>query len=380
MTAIFTLPALAGGGAETHAIRLMNALSPSTFNVIAAPSRPGGSLMSRLAPHVRLRPLTEGGASSTLQIVRSRNPLRDLIDEVKADVVCSFLELPGIVAASAVRASKRQPVHVACVQNTLSVRYGRGTRASSRIGHRAVLSQVGRSYRQADRIVALTHGVADDFLTLYPELGERVQVIYNAGMDDSVVLARQEPIDVPPGPPLIVACGRLFEQKGYPILLEAIHTVVQSRPVRLWVLGEGPLRGELENQAEALGIAEQVTFLGFQSNPYGYMAAADLFVLSSHYEGFANVVVEALASGAPVVSTDCPHGPGEILSHGETGLLVPPGDPKALAEAILVALGDSELREQFRRAGPARAERFHADVIAREYAAMFRSVVGARIG
>jgi glycosyltransferase involved in cell wall biosynthesis len=129
------------------------------------------------------------------------------------------------------------------------------------------------------------------------------------------------------------------------------------------ILGEGGERDRIESLAESLGVADDVWLPGFVDNPYKYMRRADVFALSSEWEGFGNVVVEAMACGTPVVSTDCPSGPAEILADGEFGRLVPVGDDGALADAVAATLDDPLPDDRLR----ARADDFSYDTIAGEY-------------
>jgi glycosyltransferase involved in cell wall biosynthesis len=157
--------------------------------------------------------------------------------------------------------------------------------------------------------------------------------------------------------------GRLHAQKDYPTLLRALRLVRGTIPARLLILGEGPARPEIEALRAGLGLDGAVSMPGFHPDPYPFLAHADLFVLSSLWEGFGNVIVEALACGAPVVSTDCRSGPREILRDGQFGDLVPPGDPEALAAAILATLS----RPRDRAALIARSADFSIDKAARAY-------------
>ena len=144
------------------------------------------------------------------------------------------------------------------------------------------------------------------------------------------------------GKPLIAAIGRLVPQKGFNYLLDAYALVLREMDSQLVVLGEGPLRSELEAQAELLGIADSVLLPGFISEPFPLLKRAELFVLSSVYEGFGIVVLEAMVCGTPVAATDCHWGPAELLRDGEAGLLVPPADVGELAGAILESLRNPE--------------------------------------
>ena len=140
----------------------------------------------------------------------------------------------------------------------------------------------------------------------------------------------------------------MHRQKDFPTLLIAFSRLVKHRHARLIVLGKGPLLPELLALARKLGIPGHVDFPGFVENPYAYLARARLFVLSSRHEGIGNVLVEAMACGCPVVSTDCPFGPSEILEGGRWGELVPVGDPVALAEAMIRTMDAPPKRETLR--------------------------------
>jgi len=138
--------------------------------------------------------------------------------------------------------------------------------------------------------------------------------------------------------PVILGAGRLNPQKNFSLLLRAFAGVRQQRSARLIIMGEGPQRPELEKLAQDLGVAADVALPGYVANPYAAFSRANLFVLSSDYEGLGNVLIEAMACGCPVVATDCPSGPREILSDGRYGALPPVGDAKAMAEAMACTL------------------------------------------
>jgi glycosyltransferase involved in cell wall biosynthesis len=177
----------------------------------------------------------------------------------------------------------------------------------------------------------------------------------------------EEPLDHPwfaPGqPPVILGVGRLEPQKDFATLLRAFSTVHADRPCRLVILGEGGQRRELQALAAELGIAADLAMPGFVTNPYAYLRHASLFAFSSRWEGFGNALVEALAVGTPVVSTDCPDGPSEILEGGRFGPLVPVGDHAALADAMRLVLDGPPAPDQLRAA----AQRYTQEVSATAY-------------
>jgi glycosyltransferase involved in cell wall biosynthesis len=229
------------------------------------------------------------------------------------------------------------------------------------------------AYRFADHVVGVSEGVSDDVARVFRLPRERVRTIYNP-VDVATVAARaNEPIVLPWGAdapsPLIVAVGRLVQQKDVETLLRAFALLLPQRDSRLAVIGDGPRREDLESLARDLQLADRVHFAGFQSNPYSWMRRADLFVLSSRYEGLGNVLIEAMACGTPVVSTDCPSGPREILEDGRWGRLVSPGNPDELAAAMIASLSDSEPPNVSKRAAdfaPERAVERYANLIGKE--------------
>jgi glycosyltransferase involved in cell wall biosynthesis len=224
-----------------------------------------------------------------------------------------------------------------------------------------------RMYRLADSIVAVSKGIRHG---LARELGIRedlISVIYNPTLTPGLVYRAEELPDhlwFQPGmPPVILGVGRLHPQKDFPLLLRAFQIVRRGRNCRLVILGEGQERSKLETIARELGVQEDTDLPGFAVNPFGCMARAGVFVLSSAMEAFGHVLVEAMACGCPVVSTNCPGGPSEILEEGRLGPLVPVGDPVMLAHAIERVL-DNPTPPQVLREG---AMRFSAESIARDY-------------
>jgi glycosyltransferase involved in cell wall biosynthesis len=197
-------------------------------------------------------------------------------------------------------------------------------------------------YPWATTIVAVSRGAADDLARTAGLPRDRIEVVYNPVITPAMLaLARQAP-DHPwlaPGqPPVILGVGRLTGQKDFSTLVRAFAEVRRRRPARLIILGEGPDRTAIEAQARELGVADDVALPGFQENALAYMAGSAVFVLSSAWEGLPTVLIEALAAGTQVVSTDCPSGPREILQDGRLGALVSVGDAAALAAATLEAL------------------------------------------
>ena len=363
---LFFTSELGGGGAEKHLVRVASHLDRSRFRVSVAVARGGGSYEAELPADVRLHAL------GTRRVTAAAFPFRALVEREAPDLVCSVMDHANCVALAAGIGRAGPPV-VACVQIPPGIELRRGVRG------RAILAVLPSLYRRAARVVALSRGVEGDLRSLVPGIGPKLELVYNAGYDEAVLrLSREAPEEAPPPGegPVLVACGRLAPQKAFDVLLRAFRRVRDRGPARLWIVGEGPLRGALEEEARGLGLSADVWFAGFRANPYAYMRAADVFVLSSAYEGFGNVIVEAMAVGTPVVSTDCPHGPSEIIRDGQSGLLAAVGDADALGDAVLRVLGDAHLRARLAAEGEARARDFSAARIAGEYGEVFDRVLG----
>jgi glycosyltransferase involved in cell wall biosynthesis len=197
-------------------------------------------------------------------------------------------------------------------------------------------------YPGLDRIVAVSEGVAEDTAAIARIPRQSVTVIRNPVITPDLHRLAAEPCMHPwfqPGePPVILAAGRMQRQKDFPTLIRAFALVRRERLCRLVILGEGSGRAQLEQLVGGLDLTAHVDLPGFQRNPFPFLAGADLFVLSSAWEGSPNVLTEAMALGTPVVSTDCPSGPGELLDGGRVAPLVPVGDARRLAESILATL------------------------------------------
>ena len=197
-------------------------------------------------------------------------------------------------------------------------------------------------YPRADAIVSVSNGIAQDLDTLGTLSRERIRVIYNPVDIEKVHDLAMQDMDHPwfgaGSPPVILGIGRLSPQKDFALLLEAFARLRQNRDARLLILGEGNERGSLEALADDLGISEDVSLPGYVDNPYKHIRNAALVAVSSRWEGMINVIIEAIAIGTPVVSTDCHSGPSEILDNGRIGRLVSVGDQDALCAAMISML------------------------------------------
>jgi glycosyltransferase involved in cell wall biosynthesis len=198
-------------------------------------------------------------------------------------------------------------------------------------------------YRSSDGIITVSQGVAQDLSQLTNIPLKRIQTIYNPIVTPDLIEQAKLPLShpwfMPEQPPVILGAGRLHPQKDFATLIRAFAKLRQRRSARLLIIGGEPdQKAMLQNLIRELHLEQDAQLFGFSDNPYAFMSHAAVFALSSQYEGFGNVLVEAMATGTPVVSTDCKSGPAEILDYGKYGKLTPVGDPDALAEALLETL------------------------------------------
>ena len=350
------IPNLAGGGAQRANVHLANELSRRGVAVDFLVRDADGPFRSLIADNVRMVVLGGRRLETTL-LGLCRYVVRE-----RPDVVMASMQHAGVIALLAKKFVGNKCRFVVQYQNTISAEY-----ATSRPMARLWLRTLGALLPSADAVVAVSNGVAEDIVDTFPKTSHNVSMIYNPAFEPEIVELADEPVAHAwfddPKAPVIVSVGRLTPQKDYETLLEAFAIVQRSRRARLVIVGEGPDRRKLAARAKELGVLDLVDLPGFRSNPYPFMKNAGVFVLSSIYEGMPLVLVEALACGAPVVSTACCSGCLEVLEDGKWGRLVPVGDGPAMARAISKAL-DQPVDS---RALLTRARRFSARSIAQEY-------------
>jgi len=326
------LPSMRYGGAERAMLNLARGVAERGYAVDLVLAQAEGPYLAEVPERVRLIDLKASRVLKSLPAL-----VRYLRRERPAAMLATW-EHANIIALWARRLAGMPGQLVINEQNTISS----STRQASRRHGWLLPTLARRFYPWADGIVAVSNGVADDLARVTGTPRECIDVIYNPIITPEIEAKAHAPLDHPwfmPGqPPVVLAAGRLRPQKDFPTLIRAFAQVRAEQPARLVILGDGPERPALAGLVQQLGLQQDVSLPGFTGNPYAYMARAALFVLSSRWEGLPTVLVEALYCGAPVVSTDCPSGPPEILAEGRHGQLVPVGDAAALARAIGAAL------------------------------------------
>lgn len=324
------LPDLRGGGAERVSINLANELVARGYSVDMVVMRAAGKLMPLLDPKVRVVDL---GAARMRGVFL---PLVRYLRETQPSSLLACMWPLTVIASCAASSSKTRLVVVE--HTTLSV----AERSRDRFHNLILKTTMRLLFPRADGVVAVSQGAADDLAGIAQLPRERVVAIYNPIVGGAKAARTEEipeSLDWSNGPHhKILAVGTLKAIKDYATLLQAFALLRRNVEARLLILGEGEERGRLEQMIQELGIGADVCLPGYVSSTEAYFQMADLHVLSSVGEGLPTVIVEAMEQGVPVVSTDCPSGPREILDNGRYGALVPVSDPNALARAMQDAL------------------------------------------
>ncbi len=348
------LPDLRAGGVETVRLVLAREFRRAGHEVEFVLTQARGELLDRAREAYPVVDL------ATPRARHMAGPLAAYLERRRPDAILAAMWPLTVIAPFARRLSRHRCPIVASEHNSLSIQYA----GRSAVHRQALRRSMALGYKANDSVVAVSHGVAADLSALSGLAVSDFEVIHNP------VPARPEaqcPADADalwgaPRGARILSVGTLKAQKNHALLLDAFARLPSSN-ARLMLVGGGEREGALRAQAARLGVSDRVIFAGFQADTRPFYKSADVFVLSSNYEGFGNVIVEALAAGTPVVSTDCPSGPAEILEDGRYGRLVPVGDADALAAAITATLAEAPDGAALR----ARAAAFAPEIAAARY-------------
>jgi glycosyltransferase involved in cell wall biosynthesis len=332
------------GGVERMMINLLHGMAARGIAIDLLLIKAQGSQLQQLPPGIRIiklgSPHTFLNLPALIRYLRTARPAALLAAKHRALLLALWARrLSGV------------PVRiVGRIGTTVSAALA----GKSRVRHALWAGAVRRFYPRADVVVAVSQGVADDIRAM-GGMAARLTVIRNPVVTPRLETLAQEPPPHPwlaevGGPPVIIGMGRFTEQKDFCTLIRAFARLRAGRACRLLLLGRGQLLAEYQALAAQLDVAADIAFPGFAANPYSYLARARLFVLSSAWEGSPNALTEALALGVPVVATDCPSGPRELLAGGRYGALVAVGDDAALAAALAATLDAPLPTEQLRRA------------------------------
>ncbi|MBI4847210.1 MAG: glycosyltransferase [Nitrospirae bacterium] len=316
----------------------------------------GGSLQNKLINYIK-------GILKLINIVKTKKP----------DLVCSFLNRTNlfVVFARLLSSTFRNKVKLIISERTTPSVELEGS------SFWLVRFLIKLLYRKADRIIAVSEGVRLDLIENFNLPEEKIKVIYNPLAYKKIEELSIEDLEgyewFLENKPIVINVGSLSDPKSQDDLLRVFKIVRETTECRLVLLGEGEKEEELKKLSQELGINNDVAFLGFQDNPFKFISRSSVFVLSSRFEGFPNVLTEAMACGIPVISTRCRSGPEEIITDNVDGFLVPVGDDVKLADAILRVLGNRDIASSMAAAAKASVSRFNINNIVREYEELFIS-------
>jgi glycosyltransferase involved in cell wall biosynthesis len=324
----FFLPSVRGGGAQRVIVNLVQGIVQRGEPVDLALAVAEGVFLDQLPRQARVVDLRAG------RLIGSLVPLIRYLRRERPRVLISSMSHANLVALWAAKLARTATPVMVTVHNTMSESTGSNGGLERRL--------LRAFYPWATWIVAVSRGAADDLARTTGVPRSRVDVVYNPVITPAILAQAEGPLEHPwfaPGaPPVILGVGRLTRQKDFFTLIRAFAELRRRRCARLIILGEGEDRSALEALVAGLGLHDDRSLPGFRDNAPAYMARSALFVLSSVWEGLPTVLIEALAAGTPVVSTDCPSGPREILQEGRLGALVAVADAPALAGAMERAL------------------------------------------
>lgn len=363
---LFVIPSLCGGGAERVALHIINHLDKDKYNIRLVIFERILDYKKDLFSPVRIICLDKKSRWDFFKLILK---LRRVIKDFKPDTIISLLHYTNIIAVLSCLWLVNKPRVIVCEHSY----------------HRKYLP-LTRVRRLRKLLMKFTYGKTDMIIAISERMRESMIVDFNLNSDKIIVIYNPIPLEIirnlaneeiqndffnGKSGQIIITVGRLTQLKRFDRLIKAFALLRQEKEVYLLILGQGELLNELKDLSRKLTVNEYIRFIGFKDNPFTWISKSDLFILSSDFEGFPMVILEAMACGTPVISTDCPSGPGEIITNGKNGILVPPADEEALAEAMLTLLKNENLRKKFSQEGRRRAEDFRIEKILPQYEKLF---------
>jgi glycosyltransferase involved in cell wall biosynthesis len=356
------LPGLYEGGAERSILNLAEGISARGYSVDLVLARAEGPYMEQVPDTVRLVDLKAsrvlGSVPALIEYLRRERPIA-LLSAMFANVIALWARHLSNVPHRLI--INEQNTLSSLVKNKNDLRWKLYPKLAASF------------YPWADNIIAVSNDVAEDLACVAKIPPHLIHVIYNPVVTPDLQKKSEVPLEHPwfkaGEPPVILAVGRLTDQKAFDVLIRAFSLVRKNHPARLLILGEGENRSALESLIRQLGLEHDAELMGFVQNPYPYMAHTSLFVLPSRWEGLPTVLIEALYLGVPIIATDCPGGSRDILKDGQYGKLVPVDAPVSLAQAIEGSLNGCRLCPPEESWKP-----YHLDLIVDHYVNLFFGV------
>ena len=322
------LPSLMGGGAERVMVVLANEFIARGFSVDLVLAKAVGPYLADLHPAVQIIDL------DAKRLILSIGPLIKYIRRERPRVMLSALVSANIIAVIS-RALSRWRFRLVISERAVS---SVALRDNPLFRAKLMPFLMRLTYFRADKIIAVASGVENDLVENFKLSRDKISVIYNPVVTSRLIELSREEVNHEwfdnEHVPVIISAGRLTSQKNFNLLIRSFALLSETQNARLVILGSGELLNDLQQLAVDLKVIDKILFAGFVDNPFSWFRKASLFVLSSDYEGLPGALIQAMACGTPVVSTDCPSGPREILENGRWGRLVPVGDVSALSKAM----------------------------------------------
>ena len=323
------------GGAEKMILTLLPRFINAGYSVDLVLVKKAGAFLNEIDPGVTIISLGKEHVSQSLI------PLIRYFKKTKPDIFISSLTHLNTISILARIISRAKTKTIITEHSSITINN------LQKGGKEVILVFLAKFlYPHADKTVVVSEGAAQNLIEALKINPNKVQKIYNPIDIDRIRILASETIDESwlneKNAPVLIAIGRLEQEKNFFFLLDVFQTLIKKRKARLLILGEGSEREALEQQIRAYGIQNDVKLPGIKTNPYPYIAAADILLCTSRYEGFNITLVESLACGTPVISIDCPYGPAEILENGKYGQLIPPGDRYGMVNAIIAAIDHPE--------------------------------------
>lgn len=359
------------GGSQKQIILLANGLLKNGFKPIICVFKNTGELKIELNQNIEIYELENfvpDKPNKTISTIIATVKLLRLIYKTRPDIIYSRHWQTKIPSSIAGRITKTKTVLVD-VNNPLEEMYKKKSKIISYILRRC-------SYNLSKNVIAVSKDLSSEVKKYY-KLNFNVDTIYNCIDLDYIKEKSSETVEhhwFNDPTPIIVSIGRLVPQKGFEYLIKAIKIVNNSMQVRLLLIGDGNEKKSIINLSKELLIEDKVDLIGFKSNPYPYLKNADLFVLSSNFEGFGIVLIEAMAVGLPVISTDCEYGPKEIINDYQNGILVSKKSPEIIADKIIEILKNDELRSNLSKYAIERSKYFSRDKMVKRYVEYFNAL------
>ncbi len=363
----FYVPSLTIGGAQQVTVNLANGLANRGVDIDLVVSYRTGGLMDQVNDAVSVVDL-ETTRIPVVGIAASVPALVRYLRQETPDVFFSQMHYANIVSILA-RAVAVQDTKLVLTEHNV---FGSVRQQKDRL----VFALARWSYRYADHVLAVSTGVAESVRDKVDLPEDKLSVIHNPVVTPTLLERAESAVDHPwfksSETDVVLGAGQMIPQKDFPMLLQAVAIAMETRPsLRLVLLGKGPLRDELRRTTKDLEIEDRVSLPGYVDNQYAYMRHADAFALSSRWEGLPTVLIESMACGTPVISTDCYSGPREILVDGRYGPLVPVGDPRALSAGIEEVLRDPVSSDKLKQ----RADDFSVNSVLDEYVQLIGRLV-----